>query len=175
MSTSDSGATQFTGFSYPLNNQYTNGDTIYISDNTDYTYIGDPVEQTTNGVVWGNGTNGITLDNNWYATTFNIDYSKNCKYAVAELPRKDMPISVFICGRMLTLGILGTDVECAYTGEKLVFSPGVVGAISYGSRITMSVEYSNEIYHYNIGKEGRIEYINDSSTMVTALASTIKK
>ena len=102
--------------------------------------------------------------------------NKNDKYVMMELPREDVPIAVFVCGRMLTMGILGTDVEVAYTGDKLVFEPGIVGAMVFGDRITVSVEYHDEIYHYNIGTNGMVEYVSEnSSTLETTLVSTISK
>lgn len=101
----------------------------------------------------------------------------NEKYAVMGLPRKDeVPTAVFVCGRMLTLGALGTDVECAYAGDQLVFEPGVVTAMSFGGRITISIEFHDEICHYNAGQDGVVTYDGEnSSTLETTLVSTIKK
>jgi len=142
-------------------------------------YIGDP---TDNELYWSDNTNNpyLTVNpsiNYWgtSGTTISIGYNSNDKYAVFDLPREGMPIAVYVCGRMLTLGILGTDVECAFTGDKLVFEPGAVSAISWGNRITISLEYADEIYHYNVGSNGQIEYLPNSSTLVTTLVSTLKK
>lgn len=150
-------------------------------------YIGDPPEpevQTFDG--FGNliaptpmqYQQPYTIQPNTITTTgaFNFGLNKNEKYAVVELDREDVPMAVYICGRMLTLGILGTAVECAFTGNKLVFEPGVVSAIAFGNRITMSIEYDDEIRHYNIGTAGQVTYISDqSSTMDITIVSTIVK
>src|SRR5271157_4803221 len=48
-----------------------------------------------------------------------------CGYKVMKLPRKEMPKTVYALGKMVTLGILGSDCECAYTGQHLVFAPNV--------------------------------------------------
>jgi len=145
----------------------------YIGDVPGYGFGSDP--NTGLGTVGNNPY--ITVQPHTYqsGTTFSLTYNKNDKYAVFELPREDMPTAVFVCGRMLTLGILGTDVEVAYTGDKLVFEPGAISAISMGGRITVSVEYDDEIYHYNIGQGGMVEYLPNSSTLVTTLVSTIKR
>lgn len=73
------------------------------------------------------------------------------KYQEMELPKEDMPVSVFVAGRMLTLGIIGSDVEAAYMGKNLMmFKPGVINVIQFNSTLTLSIEYKNEIYHYNV-------------------------
>jgi len=151
------------------------GDSIWIGDPMDNpNYIGDP---NLGKLTFGNPNyGGITVQPSTCSTTFSIGYNENDKYAVMELPREgELPTSVFVSGRMLTLGILGTDVECAFTGDKLVFEPGAVSAISYGKRITISVEYQDAIYHYNVGSNGMVEYLPNSSTLVVTLVSTIKK
>lgn len=109
-------------------------------------------------------------------TMFSLN-TGNEKYAVMDLPRKDgVPTAVFVCGRMLTLGVLGTDVECAFAGDQLVFEPGVVTAMSFGGRITISIEFHDEICHYNVGQDGVVTYDGEnSSTLETTLVSTIKK
>lgn len=106
--------------------------------------------------------------------TFHTMSTPNQKYSVMDLPRKDMPTSVYVCGRMVTLGILGTDVECAYVGEYLVFAPGIVNYV-WNSRTTVIVEYKDEIYHYNIGANGTDMYAKESSKLNAILVSTIKK
>lgn len=136
-------------------------------------YIGDPSGQSYNNT----SGYGLFPNSNPYwvqtypntGTTGTITFSNQAeKYSVMDLPREDMPIKVFVCGRMLTLGMLGSDVEVAYTGDKLIFSPGVINVICYNDRTTISLEYKDEIYHYN--------YIGTDGSMVEAdLLSTISK
>lgn len=71
-------------------------------------------------------------------------------YQKMEMPREDMPISIFVAGRMLTLGIIGSDVEAVYMGENIMmFKPSVLNIIQFNT-LTLSVEYKDEIYHYNV-------------------------
>jgi len=155
------------------------GDGLYPNGDNLYTGIGD-IEINWTPSITGPPPHTITtvpLGGLSYSIgTTNFGPNKNEKYAVMELPRKDVPMAVFVCGRMVTLGILGTEVECAFTGDKLVFEPGVVGATSFGDRITVSIEYDDEIIHYNIGQDSQVTYINErSSTLEVTLVSTIKK
>lgn len=82
-------------------------------------------------------------------------------YTVLRLPKSKMPEKIFVMGMLKTCGLLGTDAECAYDGhDNLVFSPNVLpttngyqGYISVpgypnSSKPTISLEYSDAIYHY---------------------------
>lgn len=125
--------------------------------------IGDPYNNNHNTIfTTGSGTLNIT--------------SNHTKYLVFDLVRKDlMPTSVFVSGRMVTLGVIGTDVECAYVGDQLIFSPGVLGGMAYQDRITVSIEYSDEICHFNVGSHGTLAIKDDSVVVDATLVSTIKK
>jgi hypothetical protein len=128
--------------------------------------------------TWSSGTStttGITINST------QID-----KYVEFKLPKDKMPISVFVCGRMITIGLLGTDVECAYipkTSEKqddcaqLIFSPGVLSSISYNNRLTVSLDYEDEIYHYNIDTYYDVDmHTNNGALLVDqTLASVVPK
>lgn len=98
----------------------------------------------------------------------------NQKYSVMDLPRTEMPRAVFVCGRMVTLGILGTDVECAFVGEYLVFAPGVINYV-WNTRTTVIIEYADAFYHYNVGQNGTDMFEKESAKLNTTLVSTIKK
>ena len=191
----------FIGYNYPADPNYglgnglgdyvitttTDGTTIldenkvYIGDSSNNIYIGDlpPDNQSSGGPIWISQPNQCFPSNPspWIGSssgTITIN-SGDTKYSVVDLPRDGMPIAVFVAGRMVTLGVLGTDVECAFTGDKLVFSPGVIAAINFGRNITMSIEYADEILHYNVGNNGYVEYEENSSRLVVRLVSTIKK
>lgn len=148
----------------------------------EYLQIDDSADQTNaiydnaiyDNTIWSN--NYIQLNSEVFNSYTTSNTNTNLKYAVVELARKDVPVAVYVCGRMVTLGILGTDVECAFTGDKLVFKPYVIIATNFGSKITLSIEYDNEIQHYNMGKNGQIIYINEQpSTLEVTLVSTIVK
>ncbi|KKM21179.1 hypothetical protein LCGC14_1638020 [marine sediment metagenome] len=100
----------------------------------------------------------------------------NPKYSILNLPCNDhCPIAVYVCGRMVTLGIIGTAVECAFVGDKLIFEPGVVHQTSLvNERITISVEYKDKIYHYNVGIGGVVNFAC-GTTLDAVLVSTIEK
>ena len=133
----------------------------------------------TNGQGSGGWWNGVyypytTYPNNgiYYPYTTTTYIPPDSKYTVMELPRQDMPTKIYVCGKLVTLGILGTDVECAYIGGQIVFSPNVI-SINWLGRTTIIVEYKDEIYNYNINKEGM--YVGTSHILNTTLVSTIKK
>lgn len=149
----------FVGFSNPYEGNYNSID-YWVSTSGTTTDPHDMIT-TSNNICFGNtGTASINL---------------NLKQSVFNLPRKDAPIAVYLCGRLLTLGILGTNVECAYTGKKLIFEPGIISTSRINGRVTISVEYCNETYHYNLGNEGQVEYSPNSSILVAELVSIIKK
>lgn len=75
-----------------------------------------------------------------------------------ELPNQSMPTSVFVCGRLLTFGLLGTDADCTYIPatnkqeKSYLRFPLNVFNVEFNGRSTLSLEYKNEIYHYNVTK-----------------------
>ena len=64
-------------------------------------------------------------------------------YKTMELPRKGIPTQVLINGLPVTLGPLGTDVDCAYTDTLLVFAPGVTEG-----KALIVLEYPEGSYSY---------------------------
>ena len=97
-------------------------------------------------------------------------------YAVFELPLKDkIPNKVYVSGRLLTVGILGSDVQAAFNGsDKLIFDPAELNVIVYNSRITLSLDYGDWLYHYNVGYEyGNVVLKEDSNTMEAKLVSKV--
>jgi len=100
---------------------------------------------------------------------------KEDRYTIVDLPRKELPNAVYICGRKLTIGIIGTDVECAYVGSQLVFSPGAINAVPIRHPVYLMIEYTDEIYNYRISDLGSIMYIGESQKINTVLVSVTKK
>lgn len=103
-------------------------------------------------------------------TTIDIGYVPNAKHVTMDLPRRGLPISVFVSGRLITLGILGTEVECAFTAKQLIFSPGVISAMSYNQKVTISIEYGDETYHYVVDGTSP-----NSSKLLVRMVSSVKK
>ena len=92
-------------------------------------------------------------------TPSSLLYMTNTRgYAIFELPIKDkIPNKVYVSGRLLTLGILGSDVQVAFNGgSKLVFDPSELEVIVFNDRLTLSLDYGDWLYHYNV------EYVNSS-------------
>jgi hypothetical protein len=104
---------------------------------------------------WSNGINYSPYTVVPYPTATTTatwgSYFNNTKYSVLNLPRKKkMPRAVYVAGKMLTLGLLGSDVEVAFTGSQIVFSPGTLATT--GSSLTLIIDYADESYHYNLFK-----------------------
>ena len=119
-----------------------------------------------------NSSSGITWSPNYGGTwggSTTITVGAPNTYKVFNLPREDeMPEEVYACGRLLTLGLIGTDVECAFLGDKLLFEPGLLNALMIHNRLTLSVKYSDATYHYNLIDSG-IQAIEGD------LVSTVKR
>ena len=139
----------------------TNSPNITISPNTIGTGIGaNPIFSNPSTWTWSSGT---------------VNTLSQPTYAVLKLPRKKMPEKVFVQGMLKTCGLLGTDVECAYTDKDvIIFSPGVVpyydpsyiylGMTGQQQRNpTISIEYHNAIYHYVVD---RVPLKGDKSTVL---------
>jgi hypothetical protein len=91
------------------------------------------------------------------------------KYAVFKLPHELLPEAIFVCGRMVTVGALGTDVECAYAGDTLIFSPGVLTAICFNNKVTIILQYADRMYHYGVSYTyGTINYKPDAPRIIEA-------
>jgi hypothetical protein len=67
-----------------------------------------------------------------------------------DVPREDMPTYVFVAGRMLTIGIIGSDAEVCFMKDYLRFRPGIISCVQFCDVITLSIEYKDEIYHYHL-------------------------
>lgn len=106
-------------------------------------------------------------------------YSSNTitpSYTVMDLDRTDAsPISVFVDGGLLTIGMLGSDVECAYVGKQLIFSPNIIYA--WKGSIRIAIEYYDEIRHYVVQETTQSGLFKGTNTNVlnTVLMSAINK
>jgi len=132
-----------------------------------------PQSTTTYPNITTPSTTTIPMTSGTISTNSTFAFAAQGKYSVFELPQKSVPEAVYVSGRLVTLGILGSDVECAFSGDKLIFAPGVLNAVAYGTRMTLSLKYYNKTYHYNVGHSGTIAYKEGSNTMDSDLVSTI--
>lgn len=113
---------------------------------------------------------------NTYTTTSTISlYPSKDKYGIIKLPRREMPNAVYVLGRMVTLGILGADVECAYMEDCLIFAPGVVNLVMLNNHTTIILEYFDEMFHFNIGENGLLWDIQKPNILNSRLISVTKK
>lgn len=140
------------------------------------------------GIYVGGGTT-TAPSNNWiwqqqpYITTtgtgsisISSTPNNNDKYAVFDLPRNKIPEAVYVSGRMVTMGFLGTDAECAFVGDKLIFSPGVLSQVRYNEKITLILQYASTMYHYKVHHNfGLVEMLPESNMVKTTLLSEIKR
>ena len=98
------------------------------------------------------------------------------KYTVFRLPVKDvMPNKVYVSGRLVTVGILGSDVQAAFAGDKIIFSPGELSTATY-EKLTVSLDYGDYMYHYVIKyKSWTIEHEEESNIVKAKLVSKVKQ
>lgn len=139
-----------------------------------------PVQGKTIPTTGGTGlTGGITYSP--YSpistsSTFTVG-SDIKKYSVFTLPKPDVvPNKVYVSGRLLTVGILGSDVQAAFNGkDKLVFAPGEINIVRYNEKLTISLDYGDWLYHYNVEFDefGAIKYEEDSNIVKVKLVSKV--
>ena len=68
------------------------------------------------------------------------------KFYTLKLQRAELPQAVYISGKRLSVGILGSRVECQYVGgSKLFFEEHTIKSLP-GDHII--IEYSDEIHTY---------------------------
>jgi len=99
--------------------------------------------------------------------------TESAKCCVFRLPESAMPNKVYVAGRLVTVGILGSDVQAAYAGgNKLIFMPNELDSIVNGRR-TVSLDYGDFLYHYNIdqGEFGAVEFEKDTTILKVKLIS----
>lgn len=108
--------------------------------------------------------------------TGGITFNSHDKYRVFRLPESSMPNKVYVSGRLVTVGIIGSDVQAAYGGgNKLIFAPGELEIIQYNDRLTVSIDYGDALYHYNVitSDAGAVETEEGSTVVVTKLVSKV--
>ena len=140
-------------------------------------WIGSGSTTTTAPYTISTGTSSspyiLTSPSPYFGSTISLGNDES-RYSVMELPQDCMPNKVYVCGRLVTVGILGTDVQAAYAGNsKLIFSPGEVNVIAYNSRITISLDYGDHMYHYNV--DPSIYKDVDSSELKLKMVSKVKQ
>lgn len=146
--------------------------------------------QTTSGSgnLYANGSNGQLYIHpaGTTTTTGSISISGSTvlnypgdKYYIMKLPveeKKKMPESVYINGSLATLGMFGSDVDCAFTGKDLIFQSGILRALVFGEKIKLSIYYKRRIYHYKcrLGITG-VNTLENTNIIDTELLSTIER
>lgn len=109
------------------------------------------------------------------STGFGVNNPKQ-KYTVFKLPKKGIvPNKVYVAGRLVTVGILGSDVQAAFAGDKLVFAPGEINVITYNEKLTISLDYGDWVYHYNVELDafGQVSYEEDSNIVKAKMVSKV--
>jgi len=98
------------------------------------------------------------------------------RYAIFMLPKPDVvPNKVYVSGRLVTVGILGSDVQAAFAGDKLVFAPGEIDIIKYNERLTVALDYGDWLHHYNIELDalGQVAFKEDSNIVIVKMVSKV--
>lgn len=129
--------------SQQIGNQYSSGGYGYgTSGNGIYTYPNGITYIPTTTTI-GTGAAGTGYYGGYATSTITYTYT----YKAMKLPRKEIPRTVYVSGRMVTLGIIGSEAECAYAGEHLIFAPGITETLG---NTTIILEYPDEIYNYKV-------------------------
>lgn len=126
----------------------------------------------------GNGTIYIQPQPNIsIGGTTTLNYPPD-KYYIMKVPaeEKKMPESVYINGSLATLGMFGSDVDCAFTGKDLIFQSGVLRALVFGEKVKLSLYYKKRIYHYKcrLSIVG-VATISNTNIIDAELLSTIER
>ena len=110
------------------------------------------------------------------SSTYVTTARKNMQFLCFQNPTQ-FQNKVYISGRLVTIGILGTDVQAAFVGDKLVFAPGEVGVIKYNERPTVALDYGDWLYHYNIQLDtlGQVAFEENSNILLTKLMSKVSQ
>jgi hypothetical protein len=118
----------------------------------------------------GAGGNIINPTINWPYTISTTTIYKEPAYPIMKLPeemKNKMPESVFVFGMLKTLGMFGSNVDCAFTGKDLIFSPGVINNFN---KVPVSLYYKKSIYHFSV-----LPPKKDTNIVETELLSIIKR
>jgi len=69
---------------------------------------------------------------------------------------------------------MSSAAQAAYDGrEKVIFSPGEIDALCINNNPTISLEYSDFIYHYRVGYSYGVVFEDNSNMIVVDLISKI--
>lgn len=143
----------------------------YVKLNDSNIYAGDQGYGVM-GVGGSSGTSAIKSSTN---IVYTYPSPPAESYVVFELPRRQIPRKVYLNGRLATLGRLGNDVQAAHDGtNKLVFKASELGF--YTAKITVSIEYDDSMYHYNIEHNcGVVKFKPNSNVLDAVLVSEIEQ
>lgn len=121
-------------------------------------------------LLGGSGSSGTGNINAQSNIVYTYPYPQTETYVVFELPRYQMPRKIYLNGRLVTVGMLGNDVQAAYDGKnKVIFRLGELNSYYVSNKITVSVEYSDSLYHYNVEHTGGVMKFKPNSTTLSAV------
>ena len=122
---------------------------------------------------WNSSSSGNVYTWPQISTSGTITITNQQSYMIVDLPEKSVPQAVYVNGRMVTLGILGSDAECAYANDNLIFAPGVLQGQENG-RMTLIMEFKKHSYHYSVDHEYGIPTLEGRKPIVS-LISKLKR
>lgn len=119
------------------------------------------------GISYTTGT--ITVN-----PTLRVGVIMGTKYSVMEIADDEMPESIYVNGKLMTLGIIGTKVQCAYMGNQIFFEHGIIDS---WINSTISIVYEDQTCHYNLEICTESGVYKDANSLVlnTVLVSSVPR
>jgi len=76
-------------------------------------------------------------------------FGNTCIQYSMDLPEKNWPIAIYLGGVRKTIGIVGAGTEISIISDKILFSPGDIGALKTGNKYSIIIEFKNATYYYH--------------------------
>lgn len=153
----------------PDNNGYTNS-----GMNGQYQYTNTTTTTMPNNIIYYPTTQSTINITPWTFTSVPV----NKKYLIMKLSikQKKMPESVFINGSLVSLGIFGSDVDCAFAGDALIFD-GQIFNITSNGKVKIALYYRKYVYHYkaHTNLSGIIDTLPGTNYISVDLLSEIRR
>lgn len=133
-----------------------------------YVHTGDPVNEATITMetiqnAWAPPTEtNVTVANDGSAGTIVLEsaglsyHNPQSEMVRFRVPELLMPKKVYICGRLVTLGMLGSGAEVCFDSSGFIVFEKALAYIAVQDRITISIEYNDYIYHYHVEHNGTV-------------------
>lgn len=142
---------------------------IEYSNSTSSAKINSPIQITGTNINFPNYQPVQPLNPSY---TYTVASQNDSDYIVFPLPISKELEAVYMNGRMLSLGVLGSEAECCFAGKDIVLSKKA-SSIVYNNNITLILQYKEFYYHYSLGNF--IQFKNGTRTPEHKLLSKVKR